>query len=99
MLAEQFLWRFSLKNKRLKILANSETSKNEFVKNFSFVKEINILNNPFDTSKFIYRKKLNSYVRSIFYLGRLSSGKNLFQWINVVSELKNINGYRPCNAN
>lgn len=82
------IWKIAL-SKKINLIANSQHSKNVFSKNISKKYFIDVIYNPF-----IYRDYNSGTIikdkteLSIFYVGRLVNGKNLFTWLDIANQLK-----------
>ena len=86
----QILWKIALSN-RVKIIANSEYSREMFLQRANKKYPVEVIYNPFEIiekkkSADIVDKKMGTDL-SIYYVGRLVDGKNLFLWLNIASKL------------
>lgn len=86
----KLLWKMAL-SKRIKIIANSGFSRKVFQDKISAKYPVEVIYNPFPTDKYSSgNKEINKRDLSVFYVGRLVDGKNLFLWIDIA---KKINEY------
>jgi glycosyltransferase involved in cell wall biosynthesis len=77
------IWKLGL-NKQIVLIANSEHSKNEFIKKVSNEYKIQVVYNPVDGDRFKGGKISRTDGKSnIIYVGRLANGKNLHRWIDI----------------
>jgi glycosyltransferase involved in cell wall biosynthesis len=79
------LWRTALSG-RYRIIANSEYSRSVFLKSIKKIKpEVEVLYNPIASSKYAVKKsRVKTKAKyKVIYAGRLTSGKNLFKWLDV----------------
>lgn len=84
------LWYLTL-TKRVIITANSEYSKNVFLREVNSNINIRVAYNPIDYKRFSPRLNYRSDESiKIVYTGRLSKGKNLEKWIEIASELSKL---------
>jgi glycosyltransferase involved in cell wall biosynthesis len=79
------LWKLCLLNKKIKFVANSQSSKSIFLSRIGHIEYISVLYNPFNTNNFPFKAKSNSELKSIFYMGRITTGKNLLKWVDVIN--------------
>jgi glycosyltransferase involved in cell wall biosynthesis len=82
-----FIWQIAL-NKKIVFLANSQHSKNEFLKKINPRVNVRVLYNPIDETRFVPPE--TKYARNeilIIYSGRLENGKNLYKWIEIAAYL------------
>lgn len=79
----KLIWKLGL-SKKIIFTANSEYSKNEFLKKVSNKYAIKVVYNPVDSDRFKKRPtdKTKDAV-NIIYAGRLAQGKNLHKWIDI----------------
>lgn len=63
-------------------LANSEYSKDCFIKAVGYRKTIDVVYNPVASQRTLYKQR-DVQLRNIVYVGRLVNGKNLFKWLEV----------------
>lgn len=83
----KYLWKLAL-SKRIKIVANSEYSRKVFQDRISAKYNIEPIYNPFPIDQYSLgdNEKCGGDL-SLFYVGRLVDGKNLFRWIDIAKEL------------
>lgn len=84
-IVRKFVWKLAL-SKKMKIIANSEHSKEVFKKQIGFTGDIQVVYNPIDSKRFL-EKRSTKPTKKIVYAGRLSPGKNLFKWVDVAAEI------------
>ncbi len=80
-----FLWPIALSHRTI-LLANSEHSRNEFLRQIDCRAHVRLLYNPIDSSRFCPDGPgLNKREILVIYSGRLEKGKNLQKWIEIAS--------------
>ncbi len=86
----KILWKVALSN-RIKIIANSEYSKEMFLQRANKKYAIKVIYNPFEI---VEKKEFHDIVDkktgtnlSVFYVGRMVNGKNLFLWLDIAKKL------------
>lgn len=89
---EKLLWRYLVKKEKVSIIANSDTSKAAFMENIPGQPDVKIIYNPVDIEKFYLKSRQCKNVRTMFYIGRFSKGKNLLLWLEVADKLHRKNG-------
>jgi glycosyltransferase involved in cell wall biosynthesis len=80
-----FFWQRAL-NYRIVFLANSQHSKNEFLKKIKSGINIQVVYNPIDEKRFVppeFKYDRNGIL--VVYSGRLENGKNLTKWIEIAA--------------
>ncbi len=86
-LVRSFMWVLAL-GRRIFFLANSEYTKNEFIRKINRKAVVRVLYNPIDCSRFFpgHTGKENGELL-IIYTGRLAEGKNLSTWLEIANFL------------
>jgi len=85
----RLIWKLAL-SKNVKLVANSAFSKKMFLERANGHYAVNVIYNPFDLPDNKTKEGvINDDTMSIFYVGRLAQGKNLFQWIEIAGQLVN----------
>jgi glycosyltransferase involved in cell wall biosynthesis len=81
-------WKLAMSNKYV-ITSNSVFSGEVFVKQVLNKTKPILLYNPIDSTRFIPpgKRNFNNECLKIIYSGRLTSGKNLFNWIKIAEEI------------
>lgn len=81
----RLLWKVALSN-NVKIIANSKHSKAVFQENINNNYPIEVVYNPFETPN---DEGLNNAHKdlSVYYVGRLVNGKNLYLWLDIALKL------------
>lgn len=75
-------------NKNVRVISNSEYSKQCFREATNFNGTIQVIYNPFNINKFsTVSVKEDKDLLDIIYVGRLESGKNLDTWIDIAAEI------------
>jgi len=86
----QILWKAALSN-RVKIIANSEFSREMFLQRANKKYPVEVIYNPFEkvqkTTPGDPVNKKSGKGLSVFYVGRLVNGKNLFLWLDIAKKL------------
>ena len=76
-------WKLAL-NSKVRLVSNSEYSRQVFLEKINPGAEIRVLYNPVSTSRFVPpAERRGSGMMKIIYAGRLNEGKNLEGWIDV----------------
>jgi len=80
----KLLWHLSV-NQNDCFISNSNYSKNVFKLKISNKPDIQVIYNPIDTTRFVFKEKkiTSGHGFKICYVGRLVNGKNLSLWIDI----------------